>query len=64
MNKQNKVVNEEKKECGACGDNVYDEMYKVVCVDGEEFEACNICLISFFTEIPNEIESVKIIRGM
>ena len=51
-----------KKECEACGDNVYDEMYKVVCVDGEEFEACNICLISYFTEIPNEIASVRLIK--
>ena len=63
MSKQIKVVNEEiKKECEACGDNVYDEMYKVVCVDGDEFEACNICLISYFTEIPNEIASVRLIK--
>ena len=49
----------EKEECEACGDNVYDEMYQVICTDGAEFEACNICLISYFTEIPNEIVSVK-----
>jgi len=51
----------DKKECEACGDNVYDCLYNVVFTDGQKTEACNICLIEFFKEIPAEISKVEAI---
>jgi len=58
MNKQNKVVNE-KKQCEMCGDNDYTEMYHVIFTDGEKEDCCNICLMGYFEEIPEEVDSVK-----
>lgn len=57
MTTQNK--DQEKKMCELCGDNNYEVMYHIVFTDGEEDDGCNNCLTSYFTEIPDEIASVK-----
>ena len=60
MDKQNKVVSEEKM-CEGCGDDGVHAQFHVIFTDGETADVCNNCIVEYFQEIPTELSKVEAI---